>query len=218
MRIAGRQKIDVEVTYDRPVTRRTKLGNIPYDYHSYSSHRDRYFTSCDQGACEGRGREVWRDLPVYGSDGKVAMETVTERIVASPDSALWAGVRWGLIGVAGGALVGTIAAAVTNSPLGLGASLGAAAGGALGGGLGANHAMGDRVRLEWQEKPVLERELAGYYHEVDSRYTTRCDRDWDGHYRCRQVHDGYDHEFRPEVSGHSVGSYTAPVVVHYRED
>lgn len=82
---------------------------------------------------------------------------------------------------------------------------------------GAAGAAGDHVRLEWQEKPIAEKELGGYYHEVSSRYTTRCRPDWKGRMRCRQEHDGYDHEFRADINKRQVGSHQAPVVVHYRE-
>lgn len=214
---SGRQKIDVEVTYDRPVLRETKLGSIPYDYHSYSSYRDRYYTSCEDGACENLGRSVWRPVPVYNADGTPQLETVTERIQASPASPIKYGLGYGALGALGGAVLGGFFSAATGSPLGLAVGLAAAGGAAVAGGAGAYYAYGDRVRLEWQEKPINELELKGYYHEVESRYTYRCHRDWDGRRRCRNEHDGYDHEFRADIERRAVGSYRGPVVVHYRE-
>lgn len=217
MRVQGRQPIDVEVTYRRPVLVKTKLGEMPQDYHSYSSHRDQYFTRCDEGACDRGGQSVWRQTPLYESDGSPRLETVTERIVAYPANPWVEGAKWGLVGVAAGGLVGAVASLAGGFDLRTAAGLGAGVGALAGGGFGAQYALGDQIRLEWQETPILEKTMTGYYHDVDSRYTQRCGYDWDGEWRCRDEHDGYDHEFRAQVDNTRVGSYSAPVVVHYRD-
>ncbi len=214
----GRQPIDQTVTYRKPVYRKTKLGSIPHDYHSYSSHRDRYYTSCDQGVCNGRGREIWRRLPTYNPDGSLRLETVEEQITAYPDNPIWGGLKWGVIGGAVGAALGLVTGLVASTALGATMGVGATLGGALGAAYGANDALQDRIRLEWQEKPIHQADLAGYYHDVDSRWRQECGYDWDGDWRCRSVPDGYDHEFRPDIQLNPVGTYVAPVVVHYREE
>lgn len=214
----GRAPIDRTVTYDRPVTRQAKLGEIPNDYHSYSRGGGGSYESCQNGACDSLGRSVWAQVPTYEPSGEVSMETVTEHIYAEPMSPLTTGAKWGVLGAAAGAAVGALAAVAGSFSVASGAAVGASVGAVAGAALGANHAMGDRVRLEWRETPVFEKDLRGYHHDVSTRYRRRCRRDWNGRRRCRREFDGYNHRFRADIEKTPVATYTAPVVVHYREE
>lgn len=81
--------------------------------------------------------------------------------------------------------------------------------GGLGAGLGNLRAATDRVKLEWQETPIVDHKLVGYRYEVDEDTST----DSDGNTQT----DDYEHEFRPLIAETKVGTYFKPVVVHYTE-
>lgn len=211
----GRGRLEVDIRHSAPVLVDTKLGNIPRDYHSFSSHRDRYYTSCDGGRCLSGGREVWRPLPVVASDGKPRMQDVTTRLVASPHSLPGYMLGYGAVGGVLGGLVGAVVGLFAGSAA-VGASVGAGVGALVGGTAGFGKAYGDRVRLEWQEKPIEDLRLAGYYHDVDERTREECHYS-NGRRHCHTVNDGYDHEFRPHLEATRLGTYWEPAVVHYRE-
>ncbi len=217
----GRGRVKVDVDYRPPVLVDSKLGEIPNDYHSYSGHVDQHYTSCEQGQCQREGREVWRPLPRLDSTGHPQFTTVTKHIDAAPTSALLQGAKWAAIAAVAGAGAGTLVGLFTGLPLTVCAGAGASGAAVIGAGLGAYQASRDRIRLEWQEKPVQDLQLAGYYHEAHEQTRQDCHYEyWNGHshYVCHTVHDGYNHDFRADVQGTTIATYWEPVVVHYRAE
>lgn len=211
----GRGRLEVDIPHSAPVLVDTKLGEMPRDYHSFSSSRDRYYTSCDGGQCAKGGREVWRGVPVVGADGAPRMQDVVTHLVASPYSAPGYTLGWGAVGGVIGGVVGAVVGLFAGNPA-LGAGVGAGVGALAGGAAGYAKAHGDHVRLEWQEKPIEDLRMAGYYHDVDERTREECHYS-NGRRHCHTVNDGYDHEFRPHLEATKLGVYWEPVVVHYRE-
>lgn len=215
----GRGRVVVDVDYRPPVLVDTKLGEIPRDYHSYSSHVPQHYTDCDEGQCHTGGREIWRAIPRLDSSGNPQFTNVTKHIDAAPASALVQGASWGAIGAVAGAGAGTLVGLFTGLPLGLCVAAGASGVAVAGAALGAYQASRDRIRLEWQEKPVQDLQLEGYYHTVSEETRQDCHYEyWNGqsHYVCHTVHDGWNHRHRPDVQGTTLDTYWEPVVVHYR--
>lgn len=216
----GRGRVVADIEYRPPVLVDSKLGEIPHDYHSYSSQVPQHYTSCEQGACQSGGREVWRPLPLLDSSGHPQFTTVSKHIDAAPTSALLQGAKWGALAAVAGAGAGTLVGLFSGLPMLVCAGAGASGAAVLAGGLGAYQASRDRIRLEWQEKPVQDLQLAGYYHTVSERTRQDCHYEyWNGHsqYVCHTVHDGWNHHFRSDVQGTTLGTYFEPVVVHYKE-
>ena len=83
--------------------------------------------------------------------------------------------------------------------------------------MGLAEAKADRVRLEWQEVAVTEKELTGYIYEVDEDEEYVCTGFGDDQ-ECHWETDDYEHEFTPIVEHTTVGKYYRPVVVHYNEE
>ncbi len=92
-------------TWQEPVTHRKYLGDIPRDYHSWSSWDHRSYSFDADGRLSG-GRAIYREAPVYNPDNTVKMQEVTET-VSSRRFNIFGGVFGGLLlGVAGGTLAG----------------------------------------------------------------------------------------------------------------
>lgn len=216
----GRGRVVADVDYQPPVLVDSKLGEIPGGYHSYSSHVDQHYTSCEQGQCQMGGHEVWRPLPRLDAGGHPQFTTVTKHIDAAPRSALAQAATWGALGALAGAGAGTLVGLFSGLPLGVCAGVGAGVAALAAGSVGGYQASRDRIRLEWQEKPGEDLQLAGYYHTVSERTRQDCHYEhWNGHshYVCHTVHDGWDHHFRADVQGTPLATYWEPVVIHYRE-
>lgn len=215
----GRGRVLADIEHTAPVLVDSKLGAIPRDYSSWSSHVDQHYTSCEQGQCQSEGREVWRPLPRLDAGGRPQLTTVTKHIDAAPKSMLLEGARWGAIAAVAGAGAGTLVGLFTGLPLGVCAGAGASGAAVVAGSLGAYQASRDRIRLEWREKPVQDLQLAGYYHTLSERTRQECHYEYWGdqsHYVCHTVHDGWDHHFRSDVQATTLATYFEPEVVHYR--
>ncbi len=211
----GRGRLEVDIPHQAPVLVDTKLGNIPRDYHSYSSRRDSYYTSCDEGRCTTGGREIWRRLPVVGPDGAPKLQDVVTHLEAAPYSKPAFMLTWGaLAGAVGGVVGGLIGLFAGNAKVG--ALIGSGAAALAGGIAGLAKSHGDRVKLEWQEKPIQDLRLAGYYHDVRERTREEC-HGFGKDRHCHRVHDGYDHDFRPAIQATTLSTYFEPAVVHYKQ-
>jgi len=217
----GKGRLEVDITYSGPKQVDTRLGSIPADYESWTGweHTERiYFRDGHKEASNpyGRSQNIWRKQPTYKSDGTPEMVETTQTIVAKPKSEITTPLLWGAgAGVVGG-LAGAILGLATGMSAGTGAAIGASVGAAAGGVLGYRDANTDRVRLEWQETNITEKELVGYIHDVDEDRRRVChgsgeDRD------CHWETDDYEHDFRPIVDETVVGTYHRPVVVHYKD-
>lgn len=217
----GKGRLEVDITYQAPDQIETRLGSIPEDYESWTGWERRdhiYFRGDHREASNpyGRSDSIWRPQPTYNEDGTPRLKEVTRTIVAEPKSTVTNPLMYGLGGAAVGGLLGAVVGMAAGFSPGLGAGIGAGVG-AIGGGVyGYRDAETDRVRLEWQETNITEKELEGYIHDVDEdrRYVCR------GHGRdrhCRWEVDDYEHEFTPIISKDVVGTYHRPVVVHYKD-
>lgn len=199
----------------------TRLGSIPADFETYSGweKRERIYFRGDHREAEnryGRSRSIWRPQPTYNKDGSVKKSTFTETVIAEPKGEVGTAFKRGAVGALLGAGVGALVGGFGFGNFGAGAAVGGALGGAAGAVIGHSEAKADRVRLEWQEVAVTEKELVGYIYEVeeDEEYVCRGfgdDRD------CRWETDDYEHEFSPIIEKTRVGHYYKPVVVHYTE-
>lgn len=212
-----RTGVDEKVAFEDEALQSRYLGSIPFDHWSPFYGFGGYH-HCPGGL--GWGRSIYRDTPIYEPDGKPRVDVKNEQVKANPYSVP----LFGALGAAGGGAVGAgigalvahfsgLPSAVTTGALGL---LGGVAGGV---GL-AHYAAGDRVRLEWREFSINEKQLDGFYEFVSPHYDTEChtvnDGDGKSHQECRQVQHGYDHSYSPDVRYWQVGSYVGPQVVHYQ--
>jgi Glycine zipper len=218
----GRGRLETEVTYTGPDMIETRLGSIPSDYESWTgwAHRERvYFRGDHREASNpyGRSQTIWRPQPTYNEDGAPRMKDVTRTIIAEPKSRLTNPLLWGAGGAALGGLAGTLVGFAAGFSPGVGATVGAGLGALGGGALGYRDAETDRVRLEWQESNVTEKELSGYIHDVseDRRYVCH---GYGKDRHCRWEVDDYEHDFTPIIEHTVVGTYHQPVVVHYKEE
>ena len=217
----GKGRLEAAIDYTGPQMVETRLGSIPADYESWTGweRTERIYFRGEHKEAEnpyGRSVPVWRPQPTYNQDGSPRMIDKTEQIVAEPKSTVTNPLIWGAGGAAAGGLVGLVAGAVGGFDIGLSAGLGAGAGALAGALLGFRDAETDRVRLEWQETNVTEKDLVGYIHDVDEDQGYVCDGFGDDR-RCRWETDDYEHEFRPIIEETTVGTYWRPVVVHYKE-
>lgn len=208
--------LDEKVTYENQSLQSRYLGSIPHDYHSYSSWGEGYVSGSS-----GSGVGIYRDTPVYEPDGKPRVDVTDERIQARAYSVPLFGAVGGVAGGAAGFGVGALLGHLTGVSAGvLGGIIGGVAG--LAGAWGAAHyAAGDNVRLEWRERPIHEKRLAGYYHNVSPHYVQRCrtetDRDGKTSQHCWTEQEGWNHTFSPDVRYWKVGSFVAPKVVHFQD-
>ena len=125
----GRGRLEVDINYDKADMVETRLGSIPADYDSWSGWEGReriYFRGQEKEASNPYGYSVniWREQPLYNSDGTPRLKNVTETIVAEPKGELGTAAKWGAIG----------------------AGIGAAAGG----GRGSRHGARSRTRSRWR--------------------------------------------------------------------
>jgi len=67
------------LTWQEPTLQRKHLGNIPSDYYSWSRWDYHHHDYNTDGSLSG-GNRVYRNAPVYNSDGSVRMHDVTETI------------------------------------------------------------------------------------------------------------------------------------------
>ena len=151
--------VNETVSYEEEVLRTRYLGSIPNDYWSYSPFGSGY-THAPGGVSHGVG--IYRDTPVYEPDSKPRVDVVNRHIKAKAYSVP----LFGALGaVGGGGLgygIGLALSHFTGLPTGITAGATAAVGAAAGGIGAAGYAAGDRVRLEWREVPIHEKELRGY--------------------------------------------------------
>lgn len=211
----GRGHIVADIPYTGPVTVATHLGNIPSDYHSYSSSIQQPYVSCGNGACAISGSEVWRPQPVVNEDGTVQTAPQTAHIDARPASVIGHAILGGVIGGFIGGFAGVVASIFTG--VAAPAVIGASAGAAIGAFIQGTAAHDDRIRLEWQEIPTERQSLAGYSETVRERTEEVCHTDGHGHRHCHEENDGWYHEFHADVRGTVLGSSWQPVVVHYSQ-
>lgn len=217
----GKGRLEVDIPYTGPDTVETRLGSIPADYESWSGweHRERVYFHGDYKEAEnpyGRSTSIWRPQPTYNQDGTPRMIAKSAHIVAEPKSTVTNPLKWGAGGAAIGGLAGLVVGALAGLDVGTSAAVGAGVGALAGGAYGYRDADTDRVRLEWQETNITDKELVGYIHDVaeDRRYVCH------GHGRnrhCRWETDDYEHDFTPIIEKTAVGTYFEPVVVHYKE-
>lgn len=218
----GRGRLETDITFTGPDMVETRLGSIPADYESWTGWERRetvYFRGDNKEASNpyGRSQVIWRPQPTYNSDGSPRTKDITQTIVAQPKSEITTPLIWGAGGAVVGGLVGAVIGVATGTDAGLGAVLGASAG-AVGGGIWGYHdANTDRVRLEWQETNITEKELVGYVHDVDEDRRYVC-HGYGENRHCRWETDDYEHEFTPIIETQTVGTYHRPVVVHYKEN
>lgn len=217
----GKGRLKTDITYSAPDTIETRLGSIPSDYESWSGWEGRdhiYFRDGNKEASNpyGRSQTIWRPQPTYHQDGSPKMKEFTETIVAEPKSTITTPLLWGAGGAAVGGLAGAILGLAAGFSPGLGATIGAGVGAIGGGAFGYRDAETDRVRLEWQETNITEKELTGYIHEVDADRRQVC-HGYGKDRHCRWETYEYDHEFTPIVEHTTVGTYHRPVVVHYKD-
>ena len=217
----GKGKLEVDIPYQAPDTVETRLGSIPRGFdtsYGYTKRERIYFENGYKEASNryGSSVDVWRAQPTYNADGSAKLKGVTEHIVAQPKSKVTTPLLWGLGGAAGGAALGAVAGLIGSFSPGLGAAIGAGVAGVAVGALGYRDAVTDRVKLEWQETPIVDHDLKGYNYRVTEDTREECtgtgkDR------RCRTVTDDYEHRFSPIIDEKIVGTYHKPVVVHYKE-
>lgn len=217
----GKGRLEVDITYAAPDQVETRLGSIPADYESWTGweHTERiYFRNDHKEASNpyGRSQNIWRRQPTYNSDGSPRMKDTTRTIVAQPKSEITTPLIWGAGGGLVGGIVGAVVGLATGTSPGTSAVIGAGLGAVGGGVFGYNDANTDRVRLEWQETNITEKDLVGYIHDVneDRRYV--CHGRGDNRH-CRWETDDYEHDFRPLIEHTTVGTYHRPVVVHYKD-
>lgn len=218
----GRGRLKVDIDYIGPATVETRLGSIPADYDSYSGWAGServYFRDHHREASNpyGRSVDIWRAQPTYNPDGTPRRVPVTETVVAEPKSPLTTPLKWGAVGAAGGGLAGALLGFATGLGPAMGAALGAGVGATAGGIYGYRDAETDRVRLEWQETNITEKDLVGYLHEVTEDRRQVCY----GHGKdrhCRWETEDYEHEFTPLIQERTVGTYHRPIVVHFKEN
>ncbi|MBT9587353.1 hypothetical protein IV102_28690 [bacterium] len=211
--------VDENVSYENAALQTRDLGSIPHDYWSPFGFMGGY-THCPGGV--GHGRSIYRDTPVYEPDGKPRVDVTSEHVKAQAYSVpLFAG----LGAVGGGGLaygIGLLVSHFTGLPSQLTAGIAAGVGAAAGGIGLAGYAAGDRVRLEWREFDIREKELVGYYESVSPHYEQRChtttDSEGKSKTECESVQNGWNHSFSPDVRYWSVGSYVGPQVVHFQEN
>ena len=216
----GRGRLEVDLTYEAPDTIETRLGSIPADYESWTGweRTERiYFRDGHKEASNpyGRSQTIWRAQPTYNQDGSARLKEVTRTIVAEPKSELTTPLLWGAgAGLAGG-IAGAVVGLATGTDPGVGAVIGAGLGAVAGGVYGYHDANTDRVRLEWQETNITEKDLVGYIHDVDEDRRYVC-HGYGKDRHCRWETDDYEHDFRPIIESTVVGTYHRPVVVHYK--
>lgn len=213
------RKVDVEVSYEKPNLRSKFMGRMPSDYWDYSSWSDGY-RECGPDGCNTGGRSVYRSTPVYEPNNEPGVRAVDQRLTEEASHIAGTAISYGLGGAAFGGIVGMAAGAIAGLDPTLFVAGGAALGAVGGAVYGANTASDDRVRVEWRERNINEKKMTGYSESVRRRYVTRCRNEWDPideeyERKCRQEPEGWYHDFYARVNQWSVGTYVAPVIVHY---
>ena len=212
--------LDVTVSHEKAMLKSRPLGSMPSDYWSYSSSGTGE-TSCGPEGCEvAGGQQVFRQMPVYEPNDEARVDAVTQRITEKASSVTGYAVGFGALGGTVGAFAGLLVAGITGLSPAIPAAVGAGLGAAGGAFWGARSAADDRVRLEWRERPILEGKMVGYRESVSTHYETKCESHYDSSEKefkrvCREVANGYDHDFYPNIENWSVGSVVVPHVVHY---
>ena len=210
--------VNEKVTFENESLQSRNLGNIPNDYWSPFGFMGGY-THAPGGV--SYGRPIYRDTPIYEPDGQPRVDVTTQQIKAQAYSVP----LFAALGAAGGGGLaygaGLLLSHFTGLPAGLTAGVAAGVGAAAGGIGLAGYAAGDRVRLEWREFDIREKELVGYYESVSPHYEQHCHTETDSegksHQECETVQNGWNHNFSPDVRYWKVGSYVGPQVVHYQE-
>lgn len=216
----GKGELETDISFVAPDTIGLRLGSIPANFDSSSEGRSgEYAFPTDEREAEnryGRSREVWVAYPQFDTQGAVKTHTVTETLVARPESGIEGKIMASTVGV----LVGGFAGLVVGEALGFNpfitAGVGAAAVGSAGFGLAAHHASKNRVRLEWQETTLTQKELVGWRLSTSTNYKEEC-YGFGKNKRCQTVIDDYSHYHTPIFDETPVHTYHRPVVVHYRE-
>lgn len=208
----GKTAFTATVKYTGPDTVDTRLGSIPADYSTgtgYTKTETILFKDGVKEAANPRGRsdEIWRPQPQLDADGTPRMKPIEETLTATPRSKLLNTLGFGAAFGAAGGFIGVVGAILTGEGAVIPAVAGTAA--VLGGALGFARAAGDRVKLEYQETPILDYNLVGYQHRSTEDET----KDSDGNVTSSE----YDHTFRPVFDNKQLGTYYKPVVVHYRD-
>lgn len=228
-------RLTITRTWQEPVTQRERLGSIPSDdyestwwpgpyYGSTMSTESSHYAS--SGNCEMGNQDVYREVPVYGPDGKPTFETVTKTLSEDPYSANksgWISAATGaaLGGLAGGGLRAILGGASPATLVGV-VLAGAAAGGAAGLGVGRHAVKEDTVVETWNDASVVHPRLVGYRHEIDpDTYTTQeCHTEHKPNGQteqsCQTVTHlrGYEHNYYPIIEGTKVGDYRFPSLQH----
>ena len=178
-------RINQDVTYDRPVFQRTKVGATPRDYFNQGPKpADTPPASLPQ--------EIWVDQPVR-------MESVTRHIEEAPYSPVLRGLGMGTLGAFVGGFTGALAGLALAHP-GAGLAVGATLLGGAGAYLGAKSAVGDQVSLQWEPQQVFSKTMTGYEEQVSP-----------GTFQGRE---GFYHRFEPNFETQLFAEYQTPKVVH----
>lgn len=231
------QQVEITRTWEEPVTESKRLGSIPDDYfesawypgpyygNTYGTSSDTYFHG---NSTEGGNTAIYRDVPVYDSNGKPKMHSVTETLKESSynektSTLVSGGVGAGLGMAAGAGLLAAFSGgAAGGAGMVISGLVGAAAGGATGAFIGNKAADGDKVEERWKTAEILHPSLSGYRHEIDPDiyYQQECHTEHkpDGSHQevCNSVPHlrGYNHNYQPLISNRVVGSYKYPTLEH----
>lgn len=199
----------ITCTYDRPVTRRERLGSVPRDYVERAGVVPQHGLGHVQTIAgnETGPVDVMRSVPVYTAEGKPQMESVTETFTAEPYSV---GARSTMYAALGGVAAGAAAGCLAG-PVGI--AVGAVAGGASGALLGSKSASNDDVSEVWRERSITHPTMDGHYHCTIPVPVRRKDDEGKAEWGVA----GYVHHHQPKVSHEKVGSYRQPGLEHSRK-
>lgn len=181
------------VAYVVPVYERKALGHKPANV--FDANPDNH---AGLQAPTDSGPTVWGDVPQKNADGTAVLRPQSVNLDLAPRSPWkWGGIA-GAIGIAAGAgaayaLTGNWAVCVLA-----GAGLGA-----LAGGLAALSVRGDRVKIVWETRDIIDPKMTGFREYVDIGE--------------KEGKNGYWHRAVPEVEQHVIGQYKIPHAEHYRE-
>jgi len=221
------EKVTITRTFDVPVTTSERLGSIPSDDYEHAwggwgttFPRTRQH-DCYGGSCNAGPVAVYRDVPVYNDDGAPKMTTITETLSEESynqknRSLVMAGVG-AAVGVAGSMLGGAFVGGSALHPLAAGTS---AVAGAVGGfALGYNTAAGDKVEEVWETRNISHPNMTGYTETIRPdtyQELIGCHEDENGNRDCdyRTRVRGYWHDYSPDISWRTVGTYERPTLQH----
>lgn len=186
-------KLD-SVSYTVPIYERKPLGHKPANrFDSDPTGHDGLQPPTDSGPT------VWGDVPQRNIDGTPVLRPTTAQLDLNPRSP-W---KWGACaGAIGAAIGGGLAFALTADwrlALLAGAGLGA-----LAGGLAALAVHGDKVRVVWQTKDVIDPKMTGFNEYLDIGQ--------------KDGINGYWHREVPVVEQHIIGQYKIPHAEHYSKE